>query len=103
MDTAFRHLHMPSDLACEFLVVFARMEYALKATRFAFRNRNDIFASWDRFANEAHERFHAETSEELKAAVDFLWDFPPRKQFLADDERVRFRDFEIDPAQRQLQ
>lgn len=103
MDTAFRHLHMPSELACEFLAVFARMEYALKATRFAVRNGRDVSVSWDRFANEAHERFHAEASEELKTAVDFLWNYPPRKQFLADDERVRFREFEIDPAQRKLQ
>lgn len=103
MDIAFRHLHMPSDLVCEFLAVFARMEYALKATRFAVRNRRDVSASWDQFANEAHERFHTETSEELKAAVDFLWNFPPRKQFLTDDEQLCFRDFEIDPAQRQLQ
>ena len=28
MDNLFRHLHMPSELAYEFLAVFARMEYA---------------------------------------------------------------------------
>ncbi|WP_280570835.1 hypothetical protein [Chromohalobacter sp. 296-RDG] len=103
MDTAFRHLHMPSEMACEFMAVFARMEYALKATRFAIGNGRDVSASWDRFANEAHEWFHADASEDVKSAVDLLWNCPPRKQFLADDERVCFRDFEIDPGQRKLQ
>ncbi|RUO38632.1 hypothetical protein CWE13_03020 [Aliidiomarina shirensis] len=102
MDTAFRHLHMPSELACEFLAVFARMEYALKATRFAVGNRREVSASWDRFANVANERFYAESSEDLKVAVEYLWNSPPRKQFLSEGGRVRFRDFEIDPDQSQL-
>jgi len=103
MDTAFRHLHMPSELACEFLAVFARMEYALKATRFGMGNRAGVSASWDKFANEADEHFHAEASKDQREAVDYLWKTPPRKQVLAEDRRVRFRDFEIDPTQRKLQ
>lgn len=35
MSDPFRHLHMPAELACEFLAVFSRMEYALKATEYA--------------------------------------------------------------------
>ena len=34
MDELFRHLHMAPVLAWEFLAVFSRMEYALKATEF---------------------------------------------------------------------
>ncbi len=32
MNDVFRHLHMPANLVCEFLAVFSRMEYVLKAT-----------------------------------------------------------------------
>ncbi|MEP1895879.1 MAG: hypothetical protein ABJQ98_10600 [Alloalcanivorax venustensis] len=103
MDTPFRHLHMPDELACDFLAVFARMEYALKATRFAIGNAGGVSASWDRFANEAHEHFNADASQELREAVEYLWRSPPRKQVLADGHRVEFRDFEIDPAQGKLQ
>ena len=103
MDNAFRHLHMPAELACEFLAVFARMEYALKATRFAAGNGRTVSVSWDRFANEADEHFHAEASEDLRGAVEFLWKGPPRKQVLTEDNRVQFCDFVIDPDQRKLQ
>lgn len=103
MDAAFRHLHMPSELACEFLAIFARMEYALKATRFATGNGINVSASWDKFANEADRSFHADTSKNLKEAVDYLWNCPPRKQFRNGDGRVRFQNFEIDLKQRKLQ
>lgn len=103
MDTAFRHLHMPDELACEFLAVFARMEYALKATRFVVGNGGSVSASWDRFANEADEDFHAEVNKDLADAVDYLWNHPPRKQILAEDGWVKFTDFEFDTAQRKLQ
>lgn len=103
MDNAFRHLHMPSKLACEFLAVFARMEYALKATGFAIGNGGSVSANWDRFANKADEDFHAEASEELRNAVTYLWGSPPRKQVLTDGCRVKFCDFVIDPGQRKLQ
>lgn len=103
MDNAFRHLHMTGELACEFLAVFARMEYALKATRFAVRNEGGVSASWDRFANEADEHFHAEASEDLRDAVEYLWNSPPRKQVLTEDHRLKFCDFVIDPDQSKLQ
>ena len=51
MEQVFRHLHMPPELACEFLAVFSRMEYALKATRFQDGNEDRVSASWNRFAN----------------------------------------------------
>lgn len=103
MDNAFRHLHMPGELACEFLAVFARMEYALKATRFAIGNGGGVSASWDRFANEVDEHFYAEASEDLSGAVEYLWNSPPRKQVLTEDNRVTFCDFVIDPDQCELQ
>lgn len=102
MNSEFLHLHIPKELACEFSAVFARMEYALKTARFVVGNGRSVSASWDRFANEADDKFRTEVNEDLKNAVDYLWNNPPRKQILAEDGRVRFIDFEIDAAQRKL-
>jgi len=103
MDNAFRHLHMPSELACEFLAIFARMEYALKTTCFAVGNEGWVSANWDKFALEADKNFCAEASTELRDAVAYLSNRPPRKQILTEGGRVDFRDFAINPSQCKLQ
>ena len=71
---------MPAELACEFLAVFARMEYALKATDFGSAGDGEVKALWDRFANAINDTFGQIASEELAAAVDYLLTYPPRKQ-----------------------
>lgn len=55
MNGAFRHLHMPAELTCEFLAFFSRMEYALKATNYAAENEGKVTKLWDRFANAIGE------------------------------------------------
>lgn len=43
MNDAFHHLHMSAELACEFLAVFSKMEYALKATtRYAMDGQDGV-------------------------------------------------------------
>lgn len=103
MNQVFRHLHMSSDLVCEFIAVFSRLEYALKATRFSVGNDDGVSANWDRFANEANAIFHEIDSEVLETSVKYLFSRPPRKQVLEDRQRLNFREFEIDHAQRPLQ
>ena len=93
METVFRHLHMPYELACEFFAVFSRMEYALKATRFPAGNDRHVYADWEAFANEANRQFHSSMSKELKDAVAYLRDAPPKKQMLNEMHQVRFVDF----------
>ena len=95
MDEAFRHLHMPAELAIEFLAVFSRMEYALKASRYATGNENKVYASWDGFANDVDEAFRQIANEEFTRAVEYLLTCPPRKQVL-EDGVLRFRENEID-------
>lgn len=103
MEQVFRHLHMPPKLACEFLAVFSRMEYALKATRFQDGNEGRVSASWDRFANEADDVFDESSSDDLQEAVNYMTNKPPRKQVLVEGDRVEFRDFSKDANQCQLQ
>lgn len=102
MNDAFRHLHMPAELACEFLAVFSRMEYALKATVFATENEGKVTAPWDRFANEIDEAFAQVTDEEFAAAVDYLLTHPPRKQ-VRKDGVLTFENQVIDENQRRAQ
>jgi hypothetical protein len=103
MQDPFRHLHLPPDLACEFLAVFARMEYALKATgRYAVGTRNAVSANWDLFANDIDRLFSAVRDEELTRSVGFLLAQPPRKQVLRKGG-VTFEDQQIDGKQKRTQ
>lgn len=104
MGDPFRHLHMLAELACMFLAVFSRMEYALKATPpYALDDGNNrISAGWDRFANDIDEAFSTLDDKSLKAAVDYILAHPPRKQKLQDGIIV-FADQTIDDNQRKAQ
>jgi len=94
---------MSGELACEFVAVFARMEYALKATRFAAGDGGHVSACWDRFANECDEHFDTKASQDLREAVDYLWNNPPRKQVLEEGRHLKFCPFKIDEGQRRMQ
>jgi len=102
MSQVFRHLHMPAELACEFLAIFSRMEYALKATDYASQNESKVIASWDRFANEINETFGQVSDEEFATAVDYLLQHPPRKQ-VRRNSVLTFEDQVIDKKQKRAQ
>lgn len=102
MDQAFRHLQMPPELACKFLAVFSRLEYALKASGYAVGNESRIDPAWDRFANEIDGTFANLQNEVVAEARNYLLSSPPRKQVLKDS-RVIFQDQRIDENQRKAQ
>jgi hypothetical protein len=103
MNEAFRHLHMPPELACDFLAVFSRMEHALKATgTYAMDSGGKAAAKWDGFANAIDEPFRAIGDAGFIAAVDYLLTRPPRKQVF-ENGAVRFVDQAIDTKQRKVQ
>ena len=74
---------MPPELACEFLGVFSRMEYALKATGYA-TGTGKVEAWWDQFANEIDVDFRAVKDQHFINAVEFILKAPPRKQVLKE-------------------
>jgi len=102
MTDAFRHLHMPPELACEFLAVFSRMEHALKAGGFADGGENGIEPAWDRFANEIDSAFGKVGDKAFKEAVHFLLSKPPRRQ-VKKNGAIDFDDRKIDKAQTRTQ
>jgi len=93
---------MPPELACEFLAVFSRMEYALKSTSYAIGGEKKVDPAWDRFANDINQKFLAIAPQELVEACDYLLAQPPRKQVLQDN-RIAFVDQVIDHQQAKTQ
>src|SRR5687767_7279271 len=81
MHDFLRHTHIPSELGFEFLDVFSRMEYALKATgSYALKKGKGVDPWWDKFANHIDQAFRSIKDDELSAAVEYLHARPPRKQ-----------------------
>ena len=91
MTHPFEQLYMPQELACEFLAVFSRFEYALKSTAYALGGANHVTPDWDLFGRHIDERFRASSNEKIADAIDFLLKHSPRKQVLVDG-RIRLRD-----------
>jgi hypothetical protein len=71
------------ELAAEFFQVFARTEYALKASGF---NSGDGPAepNWTTFAVAVENLVGNPPTEEVRNAVDFILTDPPKKQFIAN-------------------
>ena len=83
MDVSPLHgLRLPQVLACEFLSVFARCEYALKASGFARGDETRVDANWDAFAQEIDLDMSANANPDVAAAIEYLLSQPPRKQVL---------------------
>lgn len=75
------------QLASEFFKEFARSEYALKAAGFHNGKDNgsiDAKADWSKFAKKVEALIQAPDSAELSAAVDFLFNQPPKKQMICN-------------------
>jgi len=102
MHDIFRHLHIPPELACEFLAVFSRMEYALKSTTYAVGNERKVHPAWDNFANDIDNEFLAIARQDVVEARDYLLEHPPRKQVLLGD-KIAFVDQVIDLRQARTQ
>ncbi len=102
MDDIFRHLHAEPAQVCRFLAIFSRLEYALKSTRFAAGNQNNVQAAWDIFANEIDARFLQLQNQDLSVATKYLLENPPRKQVL-DNGKLAFVARALDQNQKTTQ
>jgi hypothetical protein len=79
----YQKLSLDKDLTTGFLILFSRFEYALKQTgRYAAGDENEVKAYWNKFAQDHVSQFDSEKSPELKAAIKYLKDKPPKKQTL---------------------
>lgn len=93
---------MPPELACEFMAVFSRLEYALKSTQYALGNEKKVDPAWDSFANDIDQQFMAITQDDVVESRNYLLGRPPKKQVLKN-KKVVFIDQVIDPKQARTQ
>jgi hypothetical protein len=71
------------QLAGKLFQVFSRTEYALKAS--GYNNGNgDAKADWRKFALSVEGLIAEPTTQELKDAIDFFFNAPPKKQVIVD-------------------
>lgn len=74
----------------DFFVTFSRFECALKASNFAIGDENKVSANWDAFIASIRQTFNKEKSENLKEAVDYLLQNPPKVQMF-DNAQLGWR------------
>ena len=90
--------HHLDNLAAQFFQVFSRIEYALKVT--GYNNGNGpAEANWQKFANAVDHLIANPTSPELKEAIEFNFNSPPKKQMIVDG-LIRWKKVEPDTSSR---
>jgi hypothetical protein len=91
MGSPFDRLNVDRQLASEFLAVFARYEFALKAAGFANGGNRKVEAAWDLYAKSIDGAFAQLNCPELAAATDYLINQAPKKQVLVGG-KIEWRD-----------
>lgn len=87
----YKHLLEKSQVAqeefLEFVLLFARLEYALKRTTgFVVVKRGSVNADWDEFGRELNPFFDRTQSDDLCHGIEYLGELPPLRQVLKDGE-----------------
>lgn len=83
-------------LLFNFFLYFARFEYALKASgyiRSGQRTKDGLeiaFPDWENFANRIKNNFNSNDSQDLKKAVDYVWENPPMTEVITEDDKILF-------------
>jgi hypothetical protein len=62
--------------------VFSRFEYALKRAGFATGDQQKVAANWDKLAADLADVWNPHRTDELRKAVEYITQIPPRKQVL---------------------
>src|SRR5688572_21872609 len=83
-------LKVDRERALDFLGVFARFEYALKAGGYAEKKHGAVAADWDRFDKEHADAFDQSATQALAEAASYLLASPPKKQILNNDGKLEF-------------
>lgn len=70
-------------VTADFFFGFARFEYALKAC--GYHNlHGDVLPDWNRFAEHIKPVFENPQSDSLKKAIQYYFNYPPKKQTVTD-------------------
>lgn len=71
-------------LISKFFIIFSRFEYALKSANYI----KGINPNWDSFASSINGNFDKERSEELKEAVEYIVNNPPKIQDITEGKLI---------------
>ena len=82
-------------LIFEFFITFSRFECALKESDLYNVHNGKVTANWDTFVASIRVEFNNQRTNEIKNAVDFLIQHPPRVQAI-DDTRLVWNDRTFD-------
>ena len=77
-------LSVSRDEAAQFLVVFARCEFALKAVKRFRKTTPKLAADWNTFATTVAPKFSFADDAKLEEAVKYLLDRPPKKEVVVE-------------------
>ncbi len=105
MTADFCNLKINPKLVCNFLALFSRIEYSLKATIiYAQGNSKKVDPNWDKFANNIDKLFLKRIGEnkKLKKAVDYIINNPPKKQII-NNGKLEFINSSFDNTQKSTQ
>ncbi|MBC3789374.1 hypothetical protein [Spirosoma utsteinense] len=69
-------------LMLDFFIIFSRFECALKTSNFSSGDADKVSANWDTFIASIRNTFNKEKNAQLRQAVDYLVQHPPRIQMI---------------------
>lgn len=72
----------------EFLVAYSRFEFALKKTNHIKSTDGNAEANWEKFISKVKDNFNPAKTDNLKKAVDYLLEFPAKKQIIQDKKLI---------------
>ena len=94
LDGVYKQVDFDRDLVFKFFTIFTLFEYALKNTGFCFVGRNgEAQPDWEGFAHKIHADFNPHENIELRAAVDYMLNYPVKKQVTRQTTLVFIRRF----------
>ena len=92
MRSPFEDLQIDGALVCEFFAVFARFEYAMKASRYCTSDRwNNAVPDWRALKQDLGPALEQAPDNDLGRAMAFLLDAPPLVQKWVD-RRPKFQE-----------
>lgn len=96
VKSPFDDLQIDVALVCEFFGVFARFEYAMKATCYCTSDRyGNALPDWRKLKEQLGQPISEAETEPVVAAIDYLLKKPPQVQMCVDD-RPEFMELELD-------
>lgn len=96
MKSPFEELQIDAELVCEFFGVFARFEYAMKATTYCTSDRyGNALPDWRKLKEQLGQPVCEAGTERVVAAIDYLLEEPPQVQMCVDG-RPEFVELELD-------